>query len=109
MRYGSFLRVGSLSARNTQRPTPLEEAAASENLSIIELLIRRGADPSYRDRDIDFIYSYNHMLRIGRNYKSETGVDVQGYDTAPLSNIFGQDRDVSKNQTGERSAKRRLT
>ncbi|KAK0710343.1 hypothetical protein B0T26DRAFT_679630 [Lasiosphaeria miniovina] len=38
-------------ARNTQQTTPLEEAAASGSLPIVELLIRRGADPNYRDRD----------------------------------------------------------
>ncbi|RSM02765.1 hypothetical protein CDV31_010804 [Fusarium ambrosium] len=38
--------------QNTQQTTPLEEAAASGSLPIVELLIYHGADPNYRDRDV---------------------------------------------------------
>lgn len=76
-------------ALNRQRTTPLEEAAASGNLHIVELLIRRGADPNHRDRDgwsaIHWAAEEGHqeivsfLLNHGANPNA-----VSSYGTSPL-------------------------
>ncbi|KAI3317259.1 hypothetical protein HD806DRAFT_527243 [Xylariaceae sp. AK1471] len=64
-------------ARNTQQTTPLEEAAASGSLPIVELLIRRGADPNYPEEGHQEIVSF--LLDHGANPNA-----VSSYGTSPL-------------------------
>lgn len=76
-------------ARNAQQTTPLEEAAASGSYPIVELLIHRGADINYRDRDgwsaIHWAAEEGHqdivnlLLEYGANPSA-----VSSYGTSPL-------------------------
>ena len=76
-------------ALNTQQTTPLEEAAASGNLPVVELLIRYGADPNYRDRDgwsaIHWAAEEGHqeIVRFLLDHGANPNA-VSSYGTSPL-------------------------
>lgn len=81
--------VSTPDARNAQQTTPLEEAAASGSLPIVELLIHHGADPNYRDRDgwsaIHWAAGEGHQEIV--SFLLDRGANpnaVSSYGTSPL-------------------------
>ena len=72
-----------------QTPLPLEEAAASGNLSIVQLLVKHGADLNHRDRDgwspIHWAAEEGHLeiVRLLLDYGANSNA-VSSYGTSPL-------------------------
>ena len=75
--------------RDTQQNLPLDEAAASGNIPIIELLLRRGEDVNHRNRDgwsaIHWAAEEGHLEIVDRLLNAGANPNaVSSYGTSPL-------------------------